>query len=78
MNKIQLVISFVEDYQPIISVGISIILMLCRIIKKFNNSTNIHKRFIYKNKDKYIKYEADTTEKWFYNPMKHTIHIVRE
>lgn len=63
MNKIQLVISFVENYQPIISVGISIILMLCRIIKKFHNTNNIHKQFIYKNKDKYIKYEVDTTEK---------------
>lgn len=63
MNKIQLVISIVENYQPIISVGISIILMLCRIIKKIHNTTNIHKQFIYKNKDKYIKYEVDKTEK---------------
>lgn len=63
MSKIQLVFSFVENYHSLITVGISIIPMLCGIIKKFHNMTNIHKRFIYKNKDKYIKYEVNTTEK---------------
>ena len=60
MNKIQLVVSFVENYYSLITVEISIIHMLCGIIKKFHNTTNIHKQFIYKNKDKYIKYEVDS------------------
>ena len=63
MSKIQLIVSFVENYHPLITVGISIISMLCGIIKKFHDNTNIHKQFIYKNKGKYIKYEINTTEK---------------
>ena len=63
MNKFQLIVSFVENYHSLITVVIPIVSMLYEIIKKFHNTNNIHKQFIYKNKDKYMKYEVDTTKK---------------